>query len=198
MAPGAPAMRVVAGKVGGRRLVAPAGSAVRPTSDRVREAVFSSLEAMGAVQGARVLDLFAGTGALAIEALSRGASSAVLVEPDRTARGAVAQNLSSTGLEAEAQVVASEALAFLGRTTDRYDLVLADPPYRFEGWSELLVRVGERCEPGAFVLIESAGEVPVPGSWHVERDKRYGGTFIRIATVHADPTTPAGPEEAPG
>ncbi len=187
-------MRVVAGKVGGLRLVAPAGSSVRPTSDRVREALFSSLESMGAVAGARVLDLFAGTGALAIEALSRGAARAVAVEPDRAVRGALTQNLSSTGLEADAQVVTSDALAFLGGTSDRFDLVLLDPPYRFQGWPELLVELQGHCAPGAVVVIESDGEVAVPAWWHVERDKRYGGTFVRIATVHAPPTTP---EEAP-
>src|SRR6185295_8236746 len=99
-------MRVIAGRLGGRRLVAPRGLATRPTSDRVREALFSML---GDVAGAMVLDLYAGTGALAIEALSRGAERAVFVENARPALAALHENLGSLGLEGKAKVLAQPA-----------------------------------------------------------------------------------------
>jgi 16S rRNA (guanine966-N2)-methyltransferase len=121
-------MRVIAGRLGGRRLAAPKGSATRPTSDRVREALFSVL---GDIEGARVLDLFAGTGALAIEALSRGAKRAVLVESARPALSVLRKNLEDLGLTADARVIAQPA----GRAADLilaeapFDLILIDPPY---------------------------------------------------------------------
>jgi 16S rRNA (guanine966-N2)-methyltransferase len=115
-------VRVVAGELGGRRLASPRGHSVRPTADRVREALFSIL---GNVAGARVLDLFAGTGALAIEALSRGASSAALVDTDlRTAR----RNVDGLGLGERCELVRSDALRHLRRDEGEYDLVFCDPP----------------------------------------------------------------------
>jgi 16S rRNA (guanine966-N2)-methyltransferase len=117
-------MRVVAGEYRGRRLQAPRGTSVRPTSDRVREALFSIL---GDIEGLRVLDLFAGSGALAIEALSRGAASATLVENDRAALDAIRANLAP--LEgANAEIVRADALAWLGGRRGPFDLVFADPP----------------------------------------------------------------------
>src|SRR5579864_2332138 len=121
-------MRVIAGIHGGRELVAPKGRATRPTSDRVREALFSILVD---VRGARVLDLFAGSGALAIEALSRGAAEATLVDSSPAAIAAIRRNLESLGLSAD--VRRQRALPFLeGARADarQYDLVFLDPPYR--------------------------------------------------------------------
>src|SRR5262245_431794 len=120
-------MRVVAGTAGGLRLQAPKGD-LRPTSERVREAVFTSLGSLGAVDGATVLDLFAGTGALGIEALSRGAAHATFVDDDPAAVAAIRANLSATGLAPKASVTCDDAVRFLERTDDAYDLVLADPP----------------------------------------------------------------------
>ena len=122
-------MRVVAGIYGGRRLVAPPGDATRPTSDRVREALFSVLGA--SVAGARVLDLFAGSGALGIEALSRGAASALFVDRAPAAIKAIRTNLDALGIEADVRRM--PALAALRTAADRgdaYDLVFLDPPYR--------------------------------------------------------------------
>jgi len=117
-------MRVVAGRFKGRRLYAPRGERTRPTADRVREALFSML---GDVAGVRVLDLYAGSGALGIEALSRGAVSAVFVESDRRAVAALRRNLEAVG--AEAAVRRQDARRFLARPEGTFDLVFCDPPY---------------------------------------------------------------------
>src|SRR5690348_13221449 len=98
-------MRVVAGTAGGRRLRAPKGTTIRPTSDRVRESIFNSLQSMDAIEGAAVADLFAGTGALGIEALSRGAASAIFVDEDRAAAALIRDNLAATGLAGPAATV---------------------------------------------------------------------------------------------
>src|ERR1700758_507628 len=124
-------MRVIAGRLGGRHLKAPRGRTTRPTSDRVREATFALL---GSVEGARVLDLFAGTGGLGIEALSRGAASAVFVERNARVARTLRANLQTLGLERpEAEVRETEATAALRTARARqetYDLVFIDPPYR--------------------------------------------------------------------
>jgi 16S rRNA (guanine966-N2)-methyltransferase len=119
-------MRVIAGRLGGRRLTAPRGLATRPTSDRVREALFSAL---GDVSGASVLDLYAGTGALGIEALSRGAAGATFVESDRGALVALRENLTALGLEASTRVLAQPVARAAGALRGPFDLVFADPPY---------------------------------------------------------------------
>src|SRR3954465_7399669 len=121
-------MRIVAGRWGGRTLHAPRGRSTRPTSDRVREALFSIL---GPLDGARVLDLFAGSGALGLEALSRGAAAATFVERERLALRALRDNVADLG--ADAEVVAADARVFLRAARERgaqYDLVFLDPPYR--------------------------------------------------------------------
>jgi 16S rRNA (guanine966-N2)-methyltransferase len=125
-------LRVIAGEARGRRLVAPEGDAVRPTKDMVREAQFSALDARGAIVDARVLDLYAGSGALAIEALSRGADTATFVERDRNAIGAIRTNLQTLGYEDRSKVVVLDAARFVEGPPPPdapFDLVLADPPY---------------------------------------------------------------------
>src|SRR5689334_16902428 len=124
-------MRVVAGSAGGRSLRAPDGKETRPTSDRVREAVFNALGSLDAVEGAVVADLYAGSGALGIEALSRGASEATFVESSAAARSVIETNLAATDFGDRATVVTGDVLSHLRATDDRYDLVLADPPYAF-------------------------------------------------------------------
>ena len=167
-------MRVVAGIAGGRRLQVPAGRKLRPTSERVREAVFSSLTSQGAVEGARVLDLFAGTGALGIEALSRGASAATFVEADPAAVAAIRANLSTTGL-AGGTVVVADALRFLADPGGEFDLAFVDPPYSFTAWPELLGRL-----QAAVAVLESRRPVePGPG-WEVTRSARYGDTAVTV------------------
>jgi 16S rRNA (guanine966-N2)-methyltransferase len=170
-------MRVIAGTARGRRLVAPVGTSTRPTPDRVREATFNALGSLGALVDADVLDLFAGSGALGIEALSRGAARCTFVDSDRAARDAVAANLASSGLSDQATVVAgtaARALADWAADGTRFDLALLDPPYDFDGWDELLASL-----PADLAVVEAPREVTSEG-WEVLRAKRYGRTFVTI------------------
>lgn len=178
-------MRVVAGEARGRRLVAPDGRDTRPTLDRVREAMFNSLVSLDVVDGARVLDLYAGSGALGIEALSRGAGHATFVDNDRAARRAITENLATTGLGDRAEVVAVDTVSFLRRVdgdgTRSFDLVLLDPPYATDDatWLDVLALV-EPLAPGGVVVVESDREVSLPVGWHALRAKRYGGTLVSV------------------
>ena len=167
---------MVAGSAKGRRLVAPAGGDTRPTSDRVRESIFNALYSMDALDGATVIDLFAGSGALGIEALSRGASHCTFVEPARPALEALRANLSATGLAADATVVPVSAEAFLARRPDAVDLALCDPPYAFDGWGALLDAL-----PAALVVCESDRPIEPGQGWRVVRTRRYGGTVVTFA-----------------
>jgi 16S rRNA (guanine966-N2)-methyltransferase len=179
-------MRVIAGSLGGRALVAPRGRATRPTSDRVREAVFSIL---GSVDGARVLDLYCGSGALAIEALSRGASAATLVDNSSAAIGAVRRNLEALGLEAE--VRQQGVLPFLrnARAAGRhYDLVFLDPPYRHPSGlgTELAAALLPVLAPVARVVCESDRRAPLQlmlGQPGEPQARVYGDTLIQIFNV---------------
>lgn len=169
-------MRVVAGTCRGRRLVTPDGLDTRPTTDRVREATFNALHSLGAVRGARVLDLFAGSGALGIEALSRGAEHATFVEQDRRALAAVRTNLNALDLVSRATVVQADAIRFVADGPEPVDLVLLDPPYAFDGWDDLL-----RALPATVAAIESDRPIDVPPPWSVVREKRYGTTLVTLA-----------------
>jgi 16S rRNA (guanine966-N2)-methyltransferase len=178
-------MRVVAGSARGRRLVAPEGRDTRPTGDRVRQALFNALTSLDAVAGARVLDLYAGSGALGIEALSRGASHATFVERSSTALEAIRANLAATGLGGQATVVQADALSWLP-APGAVDLTLADPPYAFAEWPSLLGRVGT-----GLVVAESDREIDAPAGWVSRRVKRYGTTVVTF--LHA-----LDPERDPG
>lgn len=169
-------MRVVAGTAGGRRLIAPPGRSTRPTSDRVREAVFAVLGSMHAVEDVSVADLFAGTGALGIEALSRGAASATFVDSDRVAVEMINANLASTGLEATATVVHSSVARWLEHA-GHVDLAFVDPPYAFDGWPEVLSALDARL-----VVLEARAVVAVEEPWRVLKVKQYGGTVVTVAT----------------
>ena len=158
--------------------MAPQGTGTRPTSDRVREATFNALGSLGAVEGAVVLDLFAGSGALGIEALSRGAERCTFVDIDRGARQAVAANLATCGLTARSSVVAAPAerhLADLVRDGLVVDLALVDPPYDYDGWDELMAAL-----PADLVVVESGRPTEVPAGWERLRSKRYGRTHVAI------------------
>jgi len=169
----------VAGEFGGRRLAAPPGRGTRPTADRVREALFSML---GDVSGAHVLDLFAGSGALGIEALSRGAASAAFVESDARAAAVVRRNLDSLGLRAE--VRRQDALRFLAAAEGSFDLVLADPPY--DSASRIAGPLAERLPgvlaEGGRIVTESDKRIPLELPFRLLRERTYGD--IRIA-IHA-------------
>jgi 16S rRNA (guanine966-N2)-methyltransferase len=164
-------MRVVAGELGGRRLVTPAGTSTRPTTDRVREAIFNSLGSAGVLVGALVADLFAGSGAIGIEALSRGAERCVFVERDRNALRALDDNLDSLGLGDRSKVVAADAVS--AAATIDADIVFADPPYDFDDWAHLLGRV--RAD---LVVAESGFTIGPVDGWESTREKRYGRTRV--------------------
>jgi 16S rRNA (guanine966-N2)-methyltransferase len=174
-------VRVIAGVYGGRRLRAPAGSATRPTSDRVREALFSILGAR--VEGARVLDLFAGSGALGLEALSRGAARATFVESAQPALAVLRANVEALG--ADAEIVRADASRWLRAAPSdarQYDLVFLDPPYRRAqalgaGLSELLPAV---LAQGALVVAETDRRAPLELTIRHIDERRYGDTLIRI------------------
>lgn len=176
-------MRIVAGEAKGFRLTAPEGTTARPTSDRVREAVFNALHSLGAVVDATVLDLYAGSGALGIEALSRGATHTTFVERDRHAVAAIESNLDRTGFGPSAAVVRSDALKFLGGSAGRFDLALVDPPYADDRWSELL----DLLDAG-LVVAESDREIDGGPRWHVVRARRYGGTVVTMLQPAAGTT----------
>ena len=171
-------MRVVAGAFKGRRLHAPKGTRTRPTADRVREAVFSIL---GDIHGARVLDLFAGSGALGIEALSRGASHAVFVERDRRAVAVIRRNLE--GLGVHAAVVEGDALTFVSqRSKGAYDLVFADPPYDSAGRvaGVLSEELPALLAAGARIVTESDKRSPLLLDLPLVLERDYGDTRIAI------------------
>jgi 16S rRNA (guanine966-N2)-methyltransferase len=170
-------VRIVAGEFRGRRLTAPRGARTRPTADRVREALFSML---GDVSGARVLDLYAGSGALGIEALSRGAESAVFVERDPRAVAAIERNLASIGLEQ--QVVKQDAMRFLTAAQGMFDLVLCDPPY--DSASRLAGPLAERLPAitveDARIVTESDKRNPLELPFPLLTERTYGDTRIAI------------------
>jgi 16S rRNA (guanine966-N2)-methyltransferase len=168
-------MRVVSGTAGGLRLVAPPGRETRPTSDRVREATFNALGSLGAIEGVRVLDLFAGSGAMGIEALSRGARHATFVERDRTAIAAIRTNLASTGLDAMASVVAADAMAFIVAQPEPFDVAVLDPPYGYDGWVDLMAGL-----PAELAVVESDRAVDPGEGWALVRSRRYGTTVVAI------------------
>jgi 16S rRNA (guanine966-N2)-methyltransferase len=165
-------MRVLAGTLGGRVLAVPAGQTTRPTSGLIRGAVFNSLAARRVLDGALVADLFAGSGALGIEALSRGAASAVFVERDRAAARTVAANLDALGLTDRGRVVVGPVERW---QPEAVDLVLADPPYGWEGWPDLLDRLLRLDE--VLVVVEAERPIEAEG-WEVVAQKRHGGTVV--------------------
>ena len=186
--------RIIAGRAGGRRIaVPPAGT--RPTSDRVREALFSALAADPGLDGAAVLDVCAGSGALGLEALSRGAAHALFVEADRRAAGVLRRNVAALGLPGAAVRVGT-AEAVLGTPADRaYDVVLVDPPYatpdaEVAGWLAAAHAHGWLDE-GAVVVVERArsvtsGTFPWPAPLEAVRERRYGDTALHTARSSAE------------
>jgi 16S rRNA (guanine966-N2)-methyltransferase len=167
-------MRVVAGTARGRRLRAPTGEAIRPTADRVREAIFNMAGSRASLEGAHVVDLFAGTGAMGIEALSRGAAAATFVDRDPAAVSTIRANLAATGVEG-GTVVRSDVLRFL-HITPAFDVAFVDPPYEFDRWGELFGLLLAR------LAVAESDRVVDPGEgWEVLRTRRYGITVVTLA-----------------
>jgi 16S rRNA (guanine(966)-N(2))-methyltransferase RsmD len=149
---------------------------VRPTSDRVRESIFDILGSRGGVDGLSVVDLFCGSGALGLEALSRGAASATFVDVDPGALDAVRTNLDAVGLGDRPITVVRAALPGWLAGAPSFDLALCDPPYTFEAWPELLSILQADT-----AVLESSTPISVPERWVVARERRYGGTLVTVA-----------------
>ncbi|MCX6529577.1 MAG: 16S rRNA (guanine(966)-N(2))-methyltransferase RsmD [Actinobacteria bacterium] len=180
-------MRVVAGDLRGRRIEGPEGEATRPTTDKVREAVFNALNSMNAVRDERVIDLFAGSGALGIEALSRGAAHCVFVENNRSALGVLGGNLAALGLEGKSTVVvldisAQSSRQRLGELLGSTHLVLADPPYQYEHWGHLFDVVLSSAPSDVVVVAETESRCAIhetaPNGWEMTRTRVYGRTSV--------------------
>jgi 16S rRNA (guanine966-N2)-methyltransferase len=181
--------RIVSGSAGGRRLSTPTGAGTRPTSDRVREALFSRLDHLDVLSGARVLDLYAGSGALAFEAISRGAAHALLVESDRGAAAVARRNAHSLGWSAVVEIrVDTVEKVLLGGPSHPADLVCLDPPYDLPDdrlADVLALLVGHRwLAPEALVVVERSSRSPQP-TWPVglaeAGERRYGETKVWFA-----------------
>ncbi|MDG4823538.1 16S rRNA (guanine(966)-N(2))-methyltransferase RsmD [Asanoa sp. WMMD1127] len=179
--------RIVAGTLGGRRLAAPPGSGTRPTSDRVREALFSSIESLVDLDGARFVDLYAGSGAVGLEALSRGAAHVLLVESDARAARTIRGNLAALDAAPAARLVTDKVAAVLDRGPegDPYDVVFADPPYAVTD-EEIATTVtalvrGGWLAPDAVVVVERSsrgGPIPQVEGVTWARSRRYGETTL--------------------
>ncbi len=174
-------MRIIAGTAGGRRLFAPAGNHTRPTADRVKEAIFSVL--MPYLAQARVLDAFAGSGAMTLEALSRGAGAAVLIDNDRKALSAMKRNIDLCGMTASTRVLAGDVSNILPRLDGAFDLVFLDPPYNrgiITKVEPLLERKGLLAAE-AIVVLETAAKTQerfAGAAWRLEKESFYGDTAV--------------------
>ena len=167
-------MRVVAGEFGGRRLVAPNGTTTRPTTDKVRQAVFNSLQSMGVIEGAVVADLYAGSGALGIEAISRGAERCLFAERDRGALHALRANIEALGIADRCAVHATDVMAWVPAMRN-VDVAFIDPPYAFDAWPALLALVDV-----GLVVAEADDPVDAPDAWTQLRARRYGRTWVTL------------------
>jgi 16S rRNA (guanine966-N2)-methyltransferase len=179
-------VRIIAGRFRGRALAAlgkgDAGAHLRPTSDRVRESLFSVLTGLGAIDGARVLDLFAGTGALGLEALSRGAAHVTLVENGRVALGLIARNIDLTGSAAETTIIRRDARKLGANPGPPFDLLFLDPPYG-KGLGETALAAagaGGWIAPGALVVWEENTAMAAPEGFTLQDSRRYGDTWITL------------------
>ncbi|MGA8848018.1 MAG: 16S rRNA (guanine(966)-N(2))-methyltransferase RsmD [Nocardioides sp.] len=198
--------RIIGGSAGGRRLQTPSGDATRPTTDRVREALFSSIEAwVGSWQGVRFLDLYAGSGAVGLEAVSRGAKAITLVEADRRTATLISANARTLGFSADVRA-ATVRVTLATPPAEPYDIVFSDPPYPLseEELSEDLEQLQRWLSPDALVIVERSRRSPEP-SWPARirgrRAKRYGETTLWYGHAEppsAPPTGPcAGPSDGP-
>ncbi len=180
-------MRVITGSARGRRLKELEGMETRPTTDRVKEGVFNIIQFD--IEGRRVLDLFAGTGQLGIETLSRGAAAAVFVEQRRDAAALVRENLKLTGLTDRARVVNGDAMAFLSSAKEKFDLIFIDPPYAADLWESALEAISrfDILSDHGIIVCESPVEREMPelaAPYFLHRTYRYGK--IKVTTYHRE------------
>lgn len=190
-------MRIVAGTARGRTIVAPDGDTTRPTTDRVREAVFNALFSRVDLDGAVVADLFAGSGAMGLEALSRGAEHVTFVDSDRHAVRAIETNVATLGFADAATIRSDDVAAFLARpSADAFDLVILDPPYAHDDWDALLSTLVAHVDPSAVVVAESDREIVPARGWKTLRVGSYGGTVVTFVALGGDADADADPTGA--
>lgn len=169
-------VRIVAGTAGGRKLDVPEGNTTRPTTDRVREATFNVLYSLDAIEGRSFVDLFAGSGALGLEALSRGAAHVTFIERDRAALTALRTNIDRLDFGQQATVHTGDSLRWLANA-GHHDVILADPPYDFDDWATLFDAA--ECD---LLVAESNDAIVAPPAWELQRERAYGSTVVTILT----------------
>lgn len=169
-------MRIIAGRLGGRSFKSPAGHRTHPMSDKVRGALFNVL---GDIGGLSVLDAFAGSGALSFEAVSRGASSALAIDTDRSAQRTIADNIAELGLIGKVKLITSSASAWLSTTDTAYDLIFCDPPYD-DIKPQLLAQVAARAKPGGIVVfsLPPTARLALPPDFTLVEHKTYGDATL--------------------
>lgn len=179
-------MRIIAGSCRGRALApvgkGDAGAHLRPTTDRVRESLFNVLTHRADFEGARVLDLFAGTGALGLEALSRGAAHAVFVDDGRTAQGLIRKNIALTGFEPAAQLLRADATRLRDNPEEAFDLIFLDPPYGKDLGQKALgaAQRGGWIAPEALIVWEESAAMDAPEGFELRDQRRYGDTWVTL------------------
>ncbi|MBT95802.1 MAG: 16S rRNA (guanine(966)-N(2))-methyltransferase RsmD [Acidimicrobiaceae bacterium] len=169
-------MRVISGEGKGRKLIKPSGDQIRPTKDRVKEAIFNSLHSYALISDNTFLDLFSGTGSLGIEALSRGAKSVVFTDNHDEAINCISLNVEKFGYSSETQIHRIDALSYLERKLF-FDVVLLDPPYGFDDWKQTLALIEARI-----IVIESSRAIIPDHKWRTIKSQKYGQTHLLIAT----------------
>lgn len=189
-------MRIISGEAKGRRIEAAEGADIRPTTDRAREAIFNSLFSLGGVESLKVADLFAGTGALGLEALSRGAAHATFVESSAAALKILRSNIADLGCEDRSAVISGDVMSELvsgGQLEQQgFDLAFCDPPYAFDRWDELLSKLNCRI-----LVAESNRKIKLNSCWKCLKNSRYATTFITIAANRARPSPKKRPDIQP-
>ncbi len=174
-------MRIIAGEARGRRLETREGMDVRPTPERVKEALFNILQFQ--IEGRRVLDLFAGSGQLGLEALSRGAAEAVFVDESRASMAVVQRNIASLHMESRSKIFQMDFASFLMRRHTPFDIVFLDPPYRSGMLEKALPLVAEVTSPGGTIIAEHPTDEELPetaGAFQKGRSYRYGKIYLTV------------------
>ena len=187
-------MRIITGSARGVRLLTLAGDATRPTAEKAKEAIFSAIQFE--IEGRRVLDLFAGSGQMGLEALSRGADSCMFIDASREAMEIVKQNAQKTRLQERSKMLVSDYRTYIGKAKTAFDLVFIDPPYAMQAVGDAVLRLYEKecLADGAIIVCESADEDPfgdrLPESFTVEKKAHYGVAQVHILRYRAESEEP--------
>lgn len=172
-------MRIITGKARGKKLITLEGEAVRPTTDKVKESLFNILQFQ--LEGRVFLDMFSGCGQIALEAISRGAASAVLIDASKNAASVIAQNIKSTGFEKECTLINADSIMYVKNTKLKFDIAFIDPPYRTGLAEKALEVVSEKMQPGGIIVCEHPIDEEVPetaGEFVKVKDYRYGKVVL--------------------